>query len=100
MAIATPKAWLSTSYTPNTWTAVVSELSVITSIIVANNSIGDVIFTLKHGDSIIIPATILEAGTPYSIDFRSLVVTSTAYLYFSCDLAGVHISISGASYAS
>lgn len=100
MAAPTPKPWVVTSYTPGEWTNLIAETAVITSLVAANNSVEDAVFALRHGSAIIIPATTLEAGTPYAIDLRSLVATAAVPLQFMCDTAGLHLSASGASYAS
>ena len=100
MALVTDN-WTLNSYTNSTWTDLVAEPAILSTLIVTNTSGSSVVFSVRVEDSGTPLATIISNSTLTSneasvIDTRSLVLTGTQKLQIFVDAAGAEFYTSGA----
>lgn len=90
--------WPLTSYTNNAWTPVVTGLAVVASIIVANtDAVNPITVALRIGTAILVPDTVIAAGTTQAVDVRSLVVKTGQTLDLRASAPGINALASGAA---
>lgn len=99
MAFMTQKNWTNTSYTAATWTALVSEASVVSTLIITNPSASPVTVSLRLSlsSAIILPEVQVAAGASVVLEARSLSIPAGDGIECWGAETGAHFIASGAT---
>jgi len=94
------KNWTLNSYTNDTWTDLVDEEAIISTIIVNNTSASSIVLQMRLEDSASGLADIqtnrsLTGEESYVLDVRSLAITGTQALQIQADASGLEFLVSG-----
>lgn len=100
----TTKNWALTSYTNNTWVDVVNENSTLAAIMIANTAGGQVTIQLRIAQSgsklvTIIPQKVMQSNESFTLDLRSLNLTTNQSLQINASATGVEILASGVAWS-
>ena len=97
----TPNNWFVSSYTNDTWTDLVSEESILATLIICNTTQTEITVEARLVDSndnhlvTILPATSIESNVSESFISRSINVLDTQKLQVKCSASGANIFASG-----
>lgn len=96
--LASPKNWTLITYDVDTWTDLVNELSVISTVLITNPSVGpaNVSLRLKSSTAIILPNVELAAGESITLEARSLSIPTGDGLQIFASAIGLNFIASGA----
>lgn len=99
--MAAPKSWSLTTYTNNTYTDLVAEESVLTTILISNTTAGAITVAarISLNNAVILPPTSLAANDSKVLDVRSLSLASGQSLQVQASAAGVNFIASGADWS-
>lgn len=96
----TPKNWTLNTYTDETWSPIVGEPAVLATILLTNTANAPVTVSVRLADgateqAIVLPPSILQADSAYTLELRSLCLTGDQALELWVDAPGVHAVASG-----
>ncbi len=96
--LTTAKNWKLTSYTNDTWTALVNEVATVATVILANttSSTSITVMVRLSGGAVLLPPVVLTAGQVFTFDVRSLNIITGESLQVNCNAAGMNFVASGA----
>lgn len=96
--LTTAKNWKLIAYVNDTWTGVVNEVATVAAILIVNTDLTNPVSASLRlsGGAVILPMTRLAAGSSFSIDIRSLNITTGESLQLIASAAGVNVVASGA----
>lgn len=101
MPYMTPKNWPVGTYTDATWTTVVNELAILSSISISNNDPAvDIEVELRlvdttAGNITILPPSVIGYNESYTVDLRSIAVTAGQTVEVKCAVQGINVLVSG-----
>lgn len=96
--LTTAKNWKLTSYTTDTWTALVNEVATVATLLLSNiTADADVTVQIRlSGGMVLLPPVVISAGQVFVFDVRSLNIATGESLQINCSASGMNFLASGA----
>lgn len=99
MALTTQKNWTVTTITPSTWTPLVTQAGLISTLIISNPSGGDITVSLRltASSAVILPNTVIPANGTVVLEARSIAIPTGDGIQCWASANGAHFIASGAA---
>lgn len=96
--LTNPKNWTLVSYTNSVWTNLVSEASVVATVMVTNPSGVDINCSIRllTSGAVLLPTASIKAGESITLEIRSLSIPAGDGIQINASAAGLNFIASGA----